>query len=75
MAVKKCRQGQGIGKMLVEELIKRVTETGVTTLHLEVRESNAPAISLYEKLGFVQQGIRRNYYEAPTEDGIMMVKR
>ena len=75
VAVKKCRQGQGIGKMLVEELIKRVTETGVATLHLEVRESNAPAISLYEKLGFVQQGIRRNYYEAPTEDGIMMVKR
>ncbi|MCH1981967.1 ribosomal protein S18-alanine N-acetyltransferase [Ruminococcus sp. OA3] len=75
VAVKKDRQHQGIGKLLVQELIKKSSDAGVTTLHLEVRESNTPAIGLYQKLGFVQVGVRRNYYEAPAEDGIMMVRR
>ena len=75
VAVRKDRQGEGIGKLLVQELIKKASDAGVTTIHLEVRESNTPAIRLYEKLGFERLGVRRNYYEAPAEDGIMMVRR
>lgn len=75
VAVRKDRQGEGIGKLLVQELIKKAYDAGVTTIHLEVRESNTPAIRLYEKLGFERLGVRRNYYEAPAEDGIMMVRR
>lgn len=75
VAVRKDRQGQGIGRLLVQGLLKRTCDAGVTTLHLEVRKSNVPAIALYEGLGFVRSGVRRNYYEAPAEDGIMMVKR
>jgi len=37
-----------------------------------VRESNAPAIALYEKLGFTTVGRRKNYYEKPREDAILM---
>ena len=48
----------------VEEKPERIT--------LEVRESNAPAIGLYQKLGFVEVGRRKNYYEKPREDAILM---
>ena len=43
-------------------------------LTLEVRQSNAPARALYEKLGYLQAGLRRNYYENPREDAIIMTK-
>ena len=41
---------------------------------LEVRQSNAPARALYEKLGYIQAGLRRNYYENPREDAVIMTK-
>ena len=45
-----------------------------TSVFLEVRRSNAPAIALYEKLGFTSVGIRKNYYDSPREDGRAMEK-
>ena len=54
--------------MLLGQLQKDLSKSGITTLHLEVRESNLPAIALYEKLGFVRDGLRPRYYENPTED-------
>ena len=74
VAVKKNRQNQGVGKKLMEELVKYTEQEGVTRLFLEVRASNEPAIHLYQNMGFVQTGIRKNYYEEPREDGIMMMK-
>lgn len=68
------RQNQGIGKKLLDELIRRTEKAGVTTLHLEVRPGNAAAVHLYEKLGFRKAGIRKNYYEAPREDGWIMTR-
>ena len=49
-------------------------EKGVCGLMLEVRQSNAPAIALYEQLGFVQVGLRKNYYRNPKENALILRK-
>lgn len=59
---------RGIAEALVEFLISELASAGNTQLMLEVRVSNAPAIALYEKLGFSQVGLRKNYYRNPKED-------
>ncbi|OOS01168.1 ribosomal-protein-alanine N-acetyltransferase [Canicola haemoglobinophilus] len=58
-------QGQGLGKELLVELIKRLSERGIQTLWLEVRETNMKARQLYENLGFNEVDIRKNYYPLP----------
>lgn len=68
-----CRR-QGIATALLEELFRRCPKKGVTVVHLEVRESNAPARALYEKLGFVVDGRRKGYYTSPAEDAILMTR-
>ena len=65
-------QGQGIGRKLMEALIHESGKKGVSSIYLEVRISNRRAVRLYESLGFQQIGIRKNYYEHPREDGILM---
>ena len=50
------------------------SKVGVEAFTLEVRVSNAPAIRLYEKLGFENKGIRKNFYENPIEDAMIMWK-
>lgn len=72
VAVLSNRQGRGIGRQLVEALIQKTEERGVVHLHLEVRESNQRAIALYESLQFEKAGLRKNYYEAPVENGLIM---
>ena len=62
---------RGIAKRLVEELIRRLDAYQLT---LEVRASNAPAIALYESLGFTQVGLRKNYYHKPKEDALILRK-
>ena len=57
---------------LVTGLLHRAAAIGLATVTLEVRQSNAPAIALYHKHGFVPVGRRKNYYTAPTEDAILM---
>ena len=74
IAVKPAYRRKGIAKMLVEELVKGLQEREVHSLTLEVRYSNDAAISLYEKIGFVQVGIRPNYYSAPKEDALILRK-
>ena len=53
---------------------KNVAENMLNKLTLEVREPNVPAISLYEKLGFEEAGIRKNFYEKPVENALIMWK-
>ena len=65
---------QGIGENLVLALEAVLKAEKVTCLTLEVRASNAPAIGLYEKLGFVQVGRRPNYYHNPKEDALILRK-
>ena len=68
-----CR-GQGIATGLIVGLVGALKERGSRCLTLEVRSSNAPAIALYEKLGFHQVGCRKNYYRNPKEDALILRK-
>ncbi len=65
-------RGNGNGRALMEELIRRVKEKGVTAMTLEVRPSNAVALGLYESLGFKDCGRRPKYYSDNGEDAIIM---
>jgi ribosomal-protein-alanine N-acetyltransferase len=65
---------QGIAASLIEALVAELKNRSIHSLTLEVRASNAPAISLYEKQGFVQVGCRRNYYRNPKEDALILRK-
>ena len=75
VSVAKGRRRQGIGTLLVEELLRRAGEAGVRKFYLEVRESNQAALALYEKLGFQREGIRRDYYEEPKENAVLMSRK
>ena len=65
---------KGIARLLIEELVCELKNRGNNCLTLEVRASNAPAISLYTALGFLEVGRRRNYYRNPKEDALIMRK-
>ncbi len=74
LAVRGEFRRQGVARDLVLALIDGLNQRGSHCLTLEVRDSNAPARKLYEKLGFVQVGIRPNYYQHPREDGLILRK-
>ena len=65
---------QGIGEQLVVQLVEALKAKGNHSLMLEVRVSNEPARKLYEKLGFIQVGLRKNYYRNPREDACILRK-
>ena len=67
IAIDPQKQGLGLGRQLLNELITQLRQKGILTLWLEVRESNKKAQALYDSLGFNQVDIRKNYY--PTLDG------
>ena len=69
LAVKKAYQGQGLANQLMEFLADRPER-----IFLEVRASNQVARALYEKHGFQPVGQRKNYYQNPVEDAILMVR-
>lgn len=62
---------QGIGRALCEYVFAFCEKHGVFSVLLEVRESNAPAIALYEKCGFEKIYVRKNYYTNPPENGLI----
>ncbi|MCM1268564.1 MAG: ribosomal protein S18-alanine N-acetyltransferase [Bacteroidales bacterium] len=66
---------RGVATGLLRHLIAEGDREGVLAYTLEVRVSNAAAIGLYRKLGFVSEGIRPRFYEKPTEDAMIMWKR
>ena len=65
---------RGIAEALVNALVDELKAIESRCLTLEVRASNVPAISLYEKLGFAEVGRRKNYYRNPREDALIMRK-
>ena len=72
VSVRRDRQREGIGNFLMESLIRLSREQGIRMIHLEVRAGNETAIRLYERLGFVRDGLRKAYYTDPVEDAILM---
>ena len=68
-----CRR-QGIGAALIAELTRRAGRLELAFLTLEARASNAPAIRLYEKMGFRMVGRRPGYYQNPREDALILRK-
>ena len=70
IAVKKEYRRKGAGEALLKAIINSCTDLSFVTL--EVRVSNSAAIKLYEKQGFMSQGIRKNFYSHPTEDANIM---
>ncbi len=63
---------QGIGRMMMEEVLNRGRALGADEFTLEVRAGNAAAIGLYESLGFVSEGVRPRFYRNPVEDALIM---
>jgi [ribosomal protein S18]-alanine N-acetyltransferase len=72
VAVDPDYQGRGIATRLLERLFELTADDGRDGYTLEVRVSNADAISLYEKLGFEARGLRRGYYTDNREDALIM---
>ena len=74
VAVDSSLRRRGIGDALIAEMNSRAQKRGLAFVTLEVRESNAPAIALYAKHGYVRVGERKNYYDFPRENAILMTK-
>lgn len=72
IAVAEQERCSGIGEALVRAVFERAIRRRVREMFLEVRPSNPTAQRLYERLGFVQVGRRRDYYVRPTEDALVM---
>lgn len=65
---------QGAAGQMFQELVAFCEEQQITRIMLEVREGNEAARRFYEKCGFTEDGIRKNYYENPQENAILMSK-
>lgn len=74
MVRKDCR-GRGVAYQMLRQLMEEAGKRGVTDFTLEVRAGNQAAIRLYEKLGFVPEGVRPKFYEKPVEDALIMWRR
>ena len=74
VAVHPDHRRKGMAQALVNELVEALKKRESHCLTLEVRASNEPAKALYEKLGFVQVGLRKNYYRNPKEDALILRK-
>lgn len=72
VAVKKKDRKKGYAKLLLKVMLEDLRENAVETCFLEVRKTNEVAINLYKKFGFSILGIRKEYYENPLEDAIIM---
>lgn len=75
VVVDAARRGQGIATAMLSFLMQEGEKRGICSFTLEVRVSNEAAIHIYEKLGFVCEGKRKNFYEKPREDACIMWKR
>lgn len=74
IAVKNKFRRRGIGEAILHSAEKEALNKGCSFISLEVRVSNTPAISLYEKHGYISQGQRKNFYSSPTENALIMTK-
>jgi ribosomal-protein-alanine N-acetyltransferase len=67
-------RNSGCGSSLLVEVMKQCLQNGCESLFLEVRKTNYQALSFYRKHGFLQIGLRKDYYGNPLEDGLILKK-
>ncbi len=72
VAIHKDYRKQGLGKELVKGMIEKAKKSNISHMTLEVRKSNIPAITLYERMGFLVAGVRPKYYTDNNEDALIM---
>jgi ribosomal-protein-alanine N-acetyltransferase len=72
IAVHPDRRGQGIGRALLVECIRRAARAGALRIFLEVRAGNDDAMRLYRRMGFVFRGVREGYYTDTGEDAVVL---
>ncbi|MEE8550601.1 MAG: ribosomal protein S18-alanine N-acetyltransferase [Gemmatimonadota bacterium] len=72
LAVAPVWRRQGLGRLLLDRVLKCARDRGSRRLFLEVRTSNRAAQALYAQRGFQPAGVRRRYYRAPAEDAVVM---
>lgn len=72
VAVSGQRRREGIGRLLMQKLMELARENDMESMTLEVRVSNSAARHLYQQLGFVEAGIRKNYYSETKEDALIL---
>lgn len=75
IAVAAPLRGRGYGAWLLSRVVEVARERGVESLYLEVRVSNGRAADLYRTFGFKEIGVRRDYYDEPREDALLMMLR
>lgn len=63
---------QGLGRAVVSALLEEAARLSLSSVYLEVRPSNTPAIALYRSLGFEEVARRKHFYRHPTEDALLM---
>jgi ribosomal-protein-alanine N-acetyltransferase len=72
VVVAKERQQSGVGSQLIQKLKQHLVEKAITQVFLEVRASNLAAQKLYQKNGFFAAAVRKNYYQKPQENALVM---
>ena len=72
VAVSSQRRREGIGRLLMQNLMELARDNDMESMTLEVRVSNAAARHLYAQMGFVEAGIRKNYYSETKEDALIL---
>ena len=75
VAVSQKERRKGIGTALLNRVFSYSKDNNLSFVSLEVRESNREAISLYTALGFKEEGKRKNFYDKPKEDALILTKR
>ena len=74
VAVSPSYRRRHVAYYMLKDILEKAEEKGITNIFLEVRETNVSAIKLYEMFGFEEAGIRKNFYEKPTENALVMWK-
>lgn len=72
IAVDSTLRKQGVGRQILDHVVEICNTKEITTLLLDVRESNETARRFYQKYGFLEDGIRKNFYEGPREHAVLM---
>ncbi|MBT8337479.1 MAG: ribosomal protein S18-alanine N-acetyltransferase [Gemmatimonadetes bacterium] len=72
IAIREDHRGRGLGALLLDQVIAAARARGVRTIVLEVRQSNLRARSMYASRGFGEVGRRRDYYDDPREDALVL---